>query len=409
MNEFELYVELASNPLHGKFKNTFNKVLAFFRTKQEEFYDIMAERQRQKLYQITTDAPKIIEIIEKITKQIINQNKKELSVQLINEEEIQPPSVFEIKKELAEKISKGFIPSATFYPAFKMFEQFFMLLRKEIKFNEITLNLNSNELLSICAFIFIYVFYKIIKESYVIKKEYVAKKIKEREEKKKIKERINKELNRELDKKIWKKEDMDEWLNQKLWSPEELERMIEKKMKEKQFFEDKIYSSYMERASTTSTPVIAEKFVNFIKKFRMPGKNHKIIEHKIGQLLNKLETEDALKIIKELEGINIINEEYYDEGFIKSLKEFISEIFPSLTFYPALQAWMILEKAIGKQTLSVLTEMEINQLKTYVAVFVGLVGVKIATNRIKDTIEDKKAKELIDELDDELEDEFMGE
>lgn len=395
MNDFEVYVELANNPLNKKFKNLYNKVMSFFKTKQEDFYEIMVDRQRKKLYELTTDAPKIIEIIEKATKEIIERNKSNISQQLINEEGEFNPSISDIKKDLIQRVSKGFIPSATFYPAFKMFEQFFMILRKEITLNQINFNLNSNELLAICSSIFIYLFYKIVKESYVLKKEYVAKKIKEKEEKEKIKQRIKKNVDKELNKKLWSQEQMDEWLKQKLWSPQELERMIENKMKEKHLFEDSIFEFYMDKAIENSNHGLAKRFVENIKKFKLPGKNHKIIENQIANILNKLEKKDADKILNSLQNSDIINEEFYSENFIKSLKEFVSEMFPSLTFYPALQSWMLLEKVIGKQNFDALSEAEMNQLKTYIAVFVGLVGVKIAVNRIKDRIESNKVKKYM--------------
>ena len=87
-------------------------------------------------------------------------------------------------------------------------------------------------------------------------------------------------------------------------------------------------------------------------------------------------------------------EAFYIEG--QSVKDFMSELFPSLSFYPALQVWMVLEKAIKSMSFESLNPADLNMLAVYSAIFFGLVGSKIAKNRLKELYYKRKEAKVIE-------------
>ena len=81
------------------------------------------------------------------------------------------------------------------------------------------------------------------------------------------------------------------------------------------------------------------------------------------------------------------------EGVKKSIKELIGELFPSLSFYPALGIWGMVDQMIQSgQGFAALTPEQMRLLPVYSALFFGLVGGKIAWNRLKDKMKAKKAE-----------------
>lgn len=84
---------------------------------------------------------------------------------------------------------------------------------------------------------------------------------------------------------------------------------------------------------------------------------------------------------------------YFEEGKIgRALKDFVKEIFPSLSFYPFLTAWLLLDKVVKSGfDVGTLNGGEINTLITYLAIGVGLAGGKIVKNILMDIYKERKA------------------
>lgn len=85
----------------------------------------------------------------------------------------------------------------------------------------------------------------------------------------------------------------------------------------------------------------------------------------------------------------------------KSIKELIGEIFPSLSFYPALGIWSMVDRMVGSgKGFDALTPEQARLLPIYISLFFGLVGGKIAYNRLKEyyTTSDKSEKEINETL-----------
>jgi len=79
------------------------------------------------------------------------------------------------------------------------------------------------------------------------------------------------------------------------------------------------------------------------------------------------------------------------DGVKKSIKELIGELFPSLSFYPALGIWGMVDQMIQSgEGFAALTPEQARLLPVYTALFFGLVGSKIAWNRLKDKIKARK-------------------
>ena len=75
------------------------------------------------------------------------------------------------------------------------------------------------------------------------------------------------------------------------------------------------------------------------------------------------------------------------DGTKKSIKELIGEIFPSLSFYPALGIWGMVDKMISSgKGFESLTPEQARLLPVYISLFFGLVGGKIAYNRLKEYV-----------------------
>lgn len=392
LNSYENYLELTMGNFSIMLKNQWNKFIAFFKTKNEAVYDDYFQRKVNELKEIEDDYQSFLNLIEKVTKEVIKNNKQEISHKLINEEEneinIPKPKFSDIKKEVMKRISKGFVPSATFYPAFKLFEQFFLILNKEIKISEFNINLNSSEMLAITSFIFIYFFYKLVKETYILKKEIVEKKLKEIEHDKTRKEQIKKRV-KKVEQKLWTQEQMDEWLQQKLWSPEELERMIDMKLKEKlPIQEDGLYESYLTTVMENSETNKIKKFVEKIKKIKEKGITYKQIENIVINLTSSLTEEEYQNLINQIKQVPM-NEGVKDfaSSSVKKIKEFgkrlVKEVFPAFSFYPALSTYMIIDKGL-QHGFDSLTHGDKNQLALYVSMFVGIIGSKLAIDRINE-------------------------
>lgn len=89
------------------------------------------------------------------------------------------------------------------------------------------------------------------------------------------------------------------------------------------------------------------------------------------------------------------------DGTKKSIKELIGEIFPSLSFYPALGIWGMVDKMISSgKGFDALTPEQARLLPVYISLFFGLVGGKIAYNRLMDCIktDEKMDKEINETL-----------
>lgn len=79
------------------------------------------------------------------------------------------------------------------------------------------------------------------------------------------------------------------------------------------------------------------------------------------------------------------------EGVKKSIKELIGELFPSLSFYPALGIWGMADQMIQSgQGFAALSPEQMRLLPIYCALFFGLIGGKIAWNRLKDWLKKRK-------------------
>ena len=75
----------------------------------------------------------------------------------------------------------------------------------------------------------------------------------------------------------------------------------------------------------------------------------------------------------------------------------IGEIFPSLSFYPALGIWGMVDKMISSgKGFESLTPEQARLLPVYISLFFGLVGGKIAYNRLKEYVSTN------DEIDNEI-------
>lgn len=152
----------------------------------------------------------------------------------------------------------------------------------------------------------------------------------------------------------------------------------------------KEFDMYMEREIDTDSS-LAISFVNALKRYK--DVSLEMIAKRLKLLFNKLNDNEA-KYILNLFPDNINYEESEDNKFIKSMKELVSEMFPTFSFYPAFNMWLILGKAIKNKSFTSLSRTEITELIIYTTIFVGILGSRIAKNRIKEFIIEKKNKKI---------------
>ena len=120
----------------------------------------------------------------------------------------------------------------------------------------------------------------------------------------------------------------------------------------------------------------------------------KQIEENIKYILALIDEQEAEKII---DNSKKLADKFEDtpkqpvseakDGTKKSIKELIGEIFPSLSFYPALGIWGMVDKMISSgKGFDALTPEQARLLPVYISLFFGLVGGKIAYNRLKEYV-----------------------
>ena len=134
----------------------------------------------------------------------------------------------------------------------------------------------------------------------------------------------------------------------------------------------------------------------------------KQIEENIKYILALIDEQEAEKII---DNSKKLADKFEDapkqpvseskNGAKKSIKELIGEIFPSLSFYPALGIWGMVDKMISSgKGFDALTPEQARLLPVYISLFFGLVGGKIAYNRLMDCVkaDEKMDKEINETL-----------
>lgn len=132
----------------------------------------------------------------------------------------------------------------------------------------------------------------------------------------------------------------------------------------------------------------ANKFLNKLKKVKDKTKGN--IKNKIESLINRLNSKDIDKVLGAILIAKNDKSAYKENKIVDSLKDMASNMFPSLSFYPALKVWTILDKVVGDVGLTTLNPTEKNTLILYTAVFFGIVGAKVAKDRIKEMIKKRK-------------------
>lgn len=122
------------------------------------------------------------------------------------------------------------------------------------------------------------------------------------------------------------------------------------------------------------------------------------VQNKLFSIIDKLDDEQKQELLNISEKVASTTESK-EGGLIKSIKELVGELFPSLSFYPALGIWGLLDKAIkSDKGFDILSSADKRQLLVYSALFFGLVGSKIAYNRIKEKINNSKVDSQINEV-----------
>ena len=104
------------------------------------------------------------------------------------------------------------------------------------------------------------------------------------------------------------------------------------------------------------------------------------------QELNKLTPEELEKFVNAAQKVSTVNEA--EDSIKRTIKDLFNEIFPALSFYPALGIWGIVDKLIQNGDLSSLDTADRSKLAVYAAIFFGMVGGKIAYNRIKEKVKE---------------------
>ena len=131
------------------------------------------------------------------------------------------------------------------------------------------------------------------------------------------------------------------------------------------------------------------------------------LEERIKQILAIMKEQEAEEVVEKSKNAfdqissHVSSKEKLDEtkgdGTKKSIKELIGEIFPSLSFYPALGIWGMVDKMISSgKGFESLTPEQARLLPVYISLFFGLVGGKIAYNRLKEYVSTN------DEIDNEI-------
>lgn len=122
------------------------------------------------------------------------------------------------------------------------------------------------------------------------------------------------------------------------------------------------------------------------------------VQNKLFSIIDRLDDEQKQELLNISEKVASTTESK-EGGLIKSIKELVGELFPSLSFYPALGIWGLLDKAIkSDKGFDILSSADKRQLLVYSALFFGLVGSKIAYNRIKEKINNSKVDSQINEV-----------
>ena len=122
------------------------------------------------------------------------------------------------------------------------------------------------------------------------------------------------------------------------------------------------------------------------------------VQNKLFSIIDKLDDEQKQELLNISEKVASTTESK-EGGLMKSIKELVGELFPSLSFYPALGIWGLLDKAIkSDKGFDILSSADKRQLLVYSALFFGLVGSKIAYNRIKEKINNSKVDSQINEV-----------
>lgn len=122
------------------------------------------------------------------------------------------------------------------------------------------------------------------------------------------------------------------------------------------------------------------------------------VQNKLFSIIDKLDDEQKQELLNISEKVASTTESK-ESGLKKSIKELVGELFPSLSFYPALGIWGLLDKAIkSDKGFDILSSADKRQLLVYSALFFGLVGSKIAYNRIKEKINNSKVDSQINEV-----------
>lgn len=233
---FDYYIELLDGSKNSKlfsvFKRVWQKFINFFTqvdTKNSLNTLIDAKNSYNTLKNNIPDVEEVFKNIIIKNKDMLNNVADKLFDKNINEEYI-----FEGGKwsTIFNRVKKGFIPSATFYPTLKIFEQFAEMLQGKKGLTDFSLQVGPEETIVIIGACFIYLLFKTIKEMIVYKKEEKLKVEKKEKEKEKTYERIHKVVD-PVKEKFWSQEQMDQWIQQKLWSQDQLEQLIEKKIAEK--------------------------------------------------------------------------------------------------------------------------------------------------------------------------------
>ena len=135
------------------------------------------------------------------------------------------------------------------------------------------------------------------------------------------------------------------------------------------------------------------------------------LEEKIKQILAIMKEQEAEEVVEKSKNAfdqissHVSSKEKLGEakgdGTKKSIKELIGEIFPSLSFYPALGIWGMVDKMISSgKGFDALTPEQARLLPVYISLFFGLVGGKIAYNRLMECVkaDEKMDKEINETL-----------
>ncbi|OQB40852.1 MAG: hypothetical protein BWY04_01171 [candidate division CPR1 bacterium ADurb.Bin160] len=373
-------------------KKIFYKVVGLVKIKNYEAEDYLQE-QYNKAKELFPNID-----FDEIANRVILNNKQDV-VDIVNKSsysegflqnqinKFKAPSQVD-RKELFNKVKKGFIPSATFYPTLKLFEQFFKVIEGQINLSQIQLHLSSTEMLTIMSAVFIYLFTKTIKDANELLENKIAKEKSEINNKEKTYKRINKVL----DSRLWSQEQMDEWLQQKLWSPEQLDALISEKITNA-LHED--FQYYTERGFAENINRRLETF--YIQLINVKEKSANFALEVVVNILLKMSDEEINLYFKNLPQTNpSINEEVeYNEAIIKSFKELASETFSSLGFFSAFKVWDVVDK-IGAHGFNNISMIDKRNLSLYTAIFLGVVGYKIGSNRIREYLELKKEKKQLE-------------